>query len=83
MSLGWGIFMLFHINFTVMIHTVSIFLTLALAIWRFIMIKFHSLATEICTMTHCRNLLFFAFGNFTSLLFSLPFISVYSIIMPS
>merc|ERR1719222_951105 len=53
--------MLFHINFTVMIHTVSIFLTLALAIWRFIMIKFHSLATEICTMTRCRNLLFLAF----------------------
>jgi len=61
MSLGWGIFMLFHISFTVMIHTVSIFLTLALAIWRFIMIKFHSLATEICTMTRCRNLLFLAF----------------------
>ena len=83
MSLGWGIFMLFHINFTVMIHTVSIFLTLALAIWRFIMIKFHSLATEICTMTRCRNLLFLAFGNFISLLISLPFISVHPIIMPS
>ena len=83
MSLGWGIFMLFHINFTVMIHTVSIFLTLALAIWRFIMIKFHSLATEICTMARCRNLLFLAFGNFISLLISLPFISVHSIIMPS
>ena len=83
MSLGWGIFMLFHINFTVMIHTVSIFLTLALAIWRFIMIKFHSLATEICTMPRCRNLLFLAFGNFISLLISLPFISVHPIIMLS
>ena len=84
MSLGWGIFMLFHINFTVMIHTVSIFLTLALAIWRFIMIKFHSLATEICTIKRCRNLLFLAFGNFIiSLLMSLPFISLQSIIMPS
>ena len=31
------------------------------------MIKFHSLATEICTMTRCRNLLFLAFGNFISL----------------
>ena len=79
MSLGWGIFMLFHINFTVMIHTVSIFLTLALAIWRFIMIKFHSLATEICTMSRCKNLLFLAFGNFIILPISLLFISVHSI----
>ena len=38
-SLGWGIFMLFHTNFTLMIHTVAIWLTLSLAIWRFIMIN--------------------------------------------
>ena len=32
--------MVFHTNFTVMIHTVAIWLTLSLAIWRFvIMIK--------------------------------------------
>ena len=93
MSFAWGIFMLFHINFTVMIHTVSIFLTLALATWRLIrfivihrmisiitiivilrvltiiiivrliMIKLHSLATQVCTMQRCRKLLFLAFGN--------------------
>ena len=63
MSLGWGFFMLFHINFTVMINNVAVFLTLALAIWRFIVIKFHSLATEVCTIQHCRRLLLSAFGN--------------------
>ena len=31
--------MLFHTNFTLMIHTVAIWLTLSLAIWRFIMIN--------------------------------------------
>ena len=67
MSLGWGIFMLFHINFTVMINNVSIFLTLALAIWRLIMIKFHSLAAEVCTIPRCRKLLFLASGNFIRL----------------
>ena len=35
---------LFHVNFSLMIHTVSIWLTLSLAIWRYIMIKYHSLA---------------------------------------
>ena len=31
--------MVFHTNFTVMIHTVATWLTFSLAIWRFIMIK--------------------------------------------
>ena len=33
-SLFWAVFMFFHINFTVTIHNVSIFLTLTLAVWR-------------------------------------------------
>ena len=33
-SMFWAIFMFFHINFTVTIHNVSIFLTLTLAVWR-------------------------------------------------
>ena len=56
--------MLFHINFTVMINNVSVFLTLALAVWRLIMIKFHSFAAEFCTVHRCRNLLFLAYGEF-------------------
>ena len=39
-SLAWGIFLLFHTDFTIMIHTVSIWLTLWLAFLRLIMIKF-------------------------------------------
>ena len=55
--------MVFHISFTVMIHTVSIFLTLTLATWRFIMIKFHSQAVGLCTVPRCKMLLALAFGK--------------------
>jgi hypothetical protein len=30
----WGVFMWLHVNFSIIIHTVSIWLTLSLAIWR-------------------------------------------------
>ena len=33
-SLAWGRFLLFHANFTVMIHTTAVWLTLSLAVWR-------------------------------------------------
>ena len=63
-SLAWGIFMLFHTSFTVMIHTVSTFLTLTLAIWRFIMIKYPSKAIDLCTLSRCKTLLVLGFGNY-------------------
>ena len=44
LSYVWGIVLQVHVNFSLMIHTVSIWLTLSLAIWRYIMIKYHSLA---------------------------------------
>ena len=62
-SLGWGMFMYFHSNFTIMIHTVSTWLTLSLAIWRFIMIKFPAQATTLCTHSRCKMLLIFGFGK--------------------
>ncbi len=35
----WTAFVLFHANFSIVIHAVSIWLTLCLAVWRFIMIR--------------------------------------------
>lgn len=35
----WAVYMLFHTNFAQVLHTISICLTLALAIWRYIAIK--------------------------------------------
>ena len=40
-----------------MIHTVSIWLTLSLAIWRFIMIKFPTSAVTFCTLARCKALI--------------------------
>ena len=45
-----------------MIHTVSIWLTLSLAIWRFIMIKFPIFAVSICTITRCKAILVLGYG---------------------
>ena len=71
--------MLFHTNFTLMIHTVAISLTLSLAIWRlvmvqsnismkisisrFIMIKFPSKAVTLCTVPRCKMVLAFGYGE--------------------
>ena len=62
-SLAWDIFLLFHTNFTIMIHTVSIWLTLSLAFWRLIMIRFSSLAVTMCTLPRCKAVLTLGFGK--------------------
>ena len=55
--------MLFHVNFSNFIHNVSIFLTLSLAIWRFIMIRFPTKSVNICTTNNCKNVLALGFGE--------------------
>ena len=62
-SLSWGIFLLFHTNFTIMIHTVSIWLTLSLACWRLIMIKFPTLSVTLCTLPRCKAVLTLGYGK--------------------
>ena len=65
-SLAWGFFLLFHNNFTIMIHTVSIWLTLSLAIWRLLMIRFPTMASRLCTMRNCRTVLTLGYGRINS-----------------
>lgn len=36
---GWAVFVLFHMHFAQLLHTISIALTLLLAIWRYIAIR--------------------------------------------
>ena len=55
--------MQFHMNFSNFIHTVSVFLTLSLAIWRFIMIKFPAQSVELCTVEKCKLVLSAGYGN--------------------
>lgn len=36
---GWAIFTLFHAHFTVIFHTISIWLTVVLAVWRYLSVR--------------------------------------------
>ena len=56
-------FLLFHVNFSIILHTVSIWYTLVLAVWRFIMIKFHTVAVTHCTRQKCSVLLVLGYGE--------------------
>ena len=38
-TFGWAIFVLFHSHFTVVCHTISIWLTVLLAIWRYLTVR--------------------------------------------
>ena len=49
-SLHWCRFMLFHINFTVLCHTIAIWLTIVLAIFRYLYICYPSMGMTMCSM---------------------------------
>ena len=38
-SFGWAVFTLFHAHFTVVCHTISTWLTVILAIWRYLAVR--------------------------------------------
>jgi thyrotropin-releasing hormone receptor len=61
-SWGWAAYFWFHTNFSIVIHNVSIWLTLTVAVWRFIMIKYHTLVPVYCTMERCHYVLLSAYG---------------------
>ncbi|OWR46065.1 G-protein coupled receptor dmsr-1-like [Danaus plexippus] len=50
---SWAVYMLFHMHFTQILHTASILLTLSLAIWRYIAIKYPSHGASWCTERRC------------------------------
>ena len=37
---GWAVFVLFHMHFSQLLHTISIALTLTLAVWRYIVVRY-------------------------------------------
>ncbi|KAL1140966.1 hypothetical protein AAG570_000892 [Ranatra chinensis] len=49
-SYGWAVFVLFHSNFTQVCHTVSIWLTVTLAVWRYIAVAYPQRNREWCGM---------------------------------
>ncbi|XP_076284385.1 G-protein coupled receptor dmsr-1 isoform X2 [Lasioglossum baleicum] len=57
---GWAVFVLFHMHFTQLLHTISIAITLTLAIWRYIAIRFPQ-NNFWCTPTRCKVALWCSF----------------------
>ncbi|KAG8190890.1 hypothetical protein JTE90_010315 [Oedothorax gibbosus] len=49
-SYDWAIFTLFHQHFTIVSHTISTWLTVTVAIWRFLAVRFPSHAGVWCSM---------------------------------
>lgn len=47
---GWTLFVLFHSNFAQVCHTISIWLTVTLAIWRYIAVAHPQKNRELCSM---------------------------------
>ena len=54
-SLGWIHFMLFHVNFAVVCHTIAIWLTIILAIFRYLYICFPTRGTTLCSMLRAQR----------------------------
>uniref|UniRef100_A0A2A4JF21 G-protein coupled receptors family 1 profile domain-containing protein n=1 Tax=Heliothis virescens TaxID=7102 RepID=A0A2A4JF21_HELVI len=50
---SWAVYMLFHSHFTQILHTASILLTLSLAVWRYIAIKYPTYSPSLCTDRRC------------------------------
>ena len=53
-SYGWIIYLLFHANFSITLHSVSIWLTIMLAIFRFLYIFFPHKGNVYCSMRHAK-----------------------------
>lgn len=57
-SYGWTVFTLFHAHFTVVNHTISSWLTVTVAIWRFIAVSFPQNTTVWCSMSRAKWAIF-------------------------
>ncbi|XP_017879493.1 sex peptide receptor [Ceratina calcarata] len=74
---GWAVFVLFHMHFTQLLHTISIAITLTLAVWRYIAIRFPQYNTW-CTASRCRTALWCSFV--ASIIACAPSYAVFGII---
>lgn len=53
-SYNWAAFTLFHQHFTIVSHTISTWLTVTVAIWRFLAVRFPSHAGVLCSMSRAK-----------------------------
>ncbi|KAG8322351.1 G-protein coupled receptor dmsr-1-like [Homalodisca vitripennis] len=61
-SYSGALFVLFHMHFSQLLHTISICLTLTLAIWRYLAIKFPQKSQQICSDRNCTLGILMAFS---------------------
>ncbi|XP_015793299.1 uncharacterized protein LOC107369832 [Tetranychus urticae] len=54
---GWTVFTLFHAHFTLVVHSISTWLTVLLAVWRYLSVRFPTQSRGWCTMSNARWLI--------------------------
>ncbi|TMW54532.1 hypothetical protein DOY81_000326 [Sarcophaga bullata] len=60
-SYGWAVYILFHMHFTQIMHTISIGLTVTLAIWRYVAIRHPHGRFSAFLLSHCKESIMFSF----------------------
>ncbi|XP_076323336.1 G-protein coupled receptor dmsr-1-like [Tachypleus tridentatus] len=76
-SYAWAVFTLFHAHFTVVCHTISIWLTVTLAIWRFLAVSFPANSKKWCTMPRAECAIISTYA--TCALFCIPMYLTFTI----
>lgn len=77
-SYGWAVFTLFHAHFTVVCHTISTWLTVTLAVWRFLAVSFPAASKTWCSMPRAKCAILCTYLNCA--LFCLPVYLTFTII---
>ncbi|KAI0207167.1 Sex peptide receptor [Lamellibrachia satsuma] len=68
--LGWIIYLLFHTNFTITSHTIAMYLTVALAVFRYIVVCHHVHGPRLCNLQRARLTITLVF--LTTIIFCIP-----------
>ncbi|XP_073846179.1 G-protein coupled receptor dmsr-1 isoform X2 [Musca autumnalis] len=61
LSYAWSIYILFHMHYTQVLHTISIGLTVTLAVWRYVAIRHPHGACASFLLSHCNECILFSF----------------------
>ncbi|GFU06799.1 sex peptide receptor [Nephila pilipes] len=77
-SYAWAVFTLFHAHFTVVCHTISTWLTVTLAVWRFLAVSFPAASKTWCSMPRAKCAILCTYLNCA--LFCLPVYLTFTII---
>ncbi|XP_054165015.1 G-protein coupled receptor dmsr-1-like [Oppia nitens] len=60
-SKGWAVFTLIHAHSSIVSHTISIWLTVILAVWRYVSVSFPTDSKQWCNMSRAKCVIFFIY----------------------